>query len=114
MIVLPPRALPALTVIVREFKFTCGTVGYAQLSVVNDMPVPIKPGTKTYELLSVSPGLHIVGRYGIYLGKIFSIWARFDHCDCHVRIIGQSACYRQPPGQKRQTHQSQNHLLNTE
>ena len=60
MIVLPPRALPALTVIVREFKFTCGTVGYAQLSVVNDMPVPIKPGTKTYEMRSVITGLDIV------------------------------------------------------
>ena len=87
MIVLPPRAFPALTVIVREFKLTCGTVGYAQLSVVNDMPVPIKPGTKTYEMRSVNTGLDIVGGYGIYLGKIFSIWARFDHRDCYVRVI---------------------------
>ena len=61
MIVLPPRALPALTVIVREFKFTCGTVGYAQLSVVNDMPVPIKPGTKTYEMLNVNSDIILLG-----------------------------------------------------
>ena len=69
MIVLPPRAFPALTVIVREFKLTCGIVGYAQLSVVNDMPVPIKPGTKTYETLSVNPDVMLLGNMVFTSGR---------------------------------------------
>ncbi len=36
MIVEPPSAFPAFTVRFREFKLTCGTVWYAQLSVVED------------------------------------------------------------------------------